>query len=110
MVNDCGTPITGRKLVALRHHASVSGGTLSIVQGGEVFGKVRDGTSGDIYIHDASGLMWWNVGTQQQVEAEAFKRFGHSLAWLQGKLYLVGGVGVHGKDALPSIIEIQLPS
>jgi len=74
-----------------------------------MFGKVRDCTSPALVVHDASGSKWWKVKVEEAASANSLKRNGHSMVWLQGRLYLIGGVGDSSRKALSTVIELRPP-
>lgn len=93
----------------LRHHAVVEAGKFCMLHGGEVFGKARDTVSGDLFIVDMIANKWWIISNDlNQANPNSLKRMGHSIFYIDNKLYIVAGIGSDGKVADDSIIWISL--
>ncbi|CAK8678300.1 unnamed protein product [Clavelina lepadiformis] len=90
----------------LRHHAAVSAGNFCVLQGGEMFGKVRDTITHNLLVYDSSGTKCWQV-TLPADDCTLLEKMGHTMIWYAPKLYLIGGV--QQKSIVPSnIVEITL--
>ena len=89
---------------SIRNHAVLSAGHFAFVHGGEIFGKVRDNVVGDLRVHDASATRWWEVARDEP----SMKRMGHSMFWINDRIYIIGGV-TRG-EACHTVIEIEIPS
>ena len=89
---------------AFRIHASLSGKPITfdkvlnrsvdnwiILHGGLVFNKIRDNVLGDsLILYDSSSSRWHTIKINGDKNC-LLKRFGHTLASLNGKFYILGG-------------------
>lgn len=97
------------KFKCLRHHAVIEVGKFCLVHGGEVFGKARDTVSGDLFIADMIAHKWWIISNDlDQASQKSLKRMGHSIFYINDKLYIVAGIGANGKVADDSVIWVSL--
>lgn len=100
---------TMTKCKTLRHHAAVEAGKFCVVHGGEVFGKARDTVSGDLFIADMIANKWWVLSNGLNKDNQnSLKRMGHSIFYVNNKIYIVAGIGASGKVADDSVIWILL--
>ena len=76
-----------------------------MVQGGEIYGRMRDNILCDFFIHDSVAVKWWKVNISGS--NDALIRMGHSLVWMQGRIYVIGGTEKQRGEASHSAIEIE---
>ncbi|CBY18870.1 unnamed protein product [Oikopleura dioica] len=76
---------------AFRIHACVTVDNWIILHGGLVFNKIRDNVLGDsLIIYDSNTSRWYTIKISAGKSC-ILKRFGHSLASINGKFYILGG-------------------
>lgn len=76
-----------------------------MVHGGEIFGKMRNNIISDIFILDNSASKWWKVNIPGSYDA--LVRMGHTLAWIESRVYVIGGTEAQRGQASNSIIQLE---
>ena len=89
----------------IRNHAALPAGNLGVVHGGEIYGKMRENIVSDFFIHDSTASKWWKLNIPGS--NEAFIRMGHSLAWLEKKIYIICGIQKQKGEASNSVIQVD---
>ena len=83
--------LSGTKLLSFTKYMNRSVDNWIVLHGGLVFNKIRDNVLGDsLILYDSSSSRWHTIKISGDNNC-LLKRFGHTLASLNGKLYILGG-------------------
>lgn len=92
---------------AFRIHACVTVDNWIILHGGLVFNKIRDNVLGDsLIIYDSNTSRWYTIKISTEKSC-ILKRFGHSLASINGKFYILGG-SMSDETIISQMVELVI--